>query len=225
MPSIFENTGKLGGPLTVRERFRRVLHYQKVDRIPFFEFGYWDTTLPRWHDEGLPKEIDNEGKAYEHFGIENWSNVPANVTFTGNVYEPEVLEEAEDYVIARDSLGAVTKQQTKGIRTIPHYVEYGLKNRDDWSKFKAKLQPTLEGRVNPQFYENLDNYRTQTNPLAAPIGSMIGWPRNWMGFETIATLAYDDPDLLDDIVETICQVVCVVLEDGVSSAFRRVRSF
>lgn len=213
MATIFEDAKKLGGPLTVRERFRRVMHYQKVDRIPFFEFGYWDTTLSRWHAEGLPREVDNEAKAYAYFGIENWGGVWGNVGLTGDVFKPETLEETDDYIITRDGVGAVAHQKKKEIRTIPHYLDYGLKTRDDWAKFKAKLQPTLEGRISPDVYKNLAAYRASEVPLAAPIGSMIGVPRNWMGFERIATLAYDDPDLLDDIVETLCQCVVVVLEE------------
>ena len=213
MATIFEDAKKLGGPLSVRERFQRVLHYQKVDRIPFFEFGYWDTTLTRWHDEGLPREVNDEGKAYAYFGIENWGGVWANVSLTGDVFKPETIEETDDYVITRDGVGAVAHQKKKEIRTIPHYLDYGLKTRDDWAKFKAKLQPTLEGRVHPSFYENLASYRTAQHPICAPIGSMIGVPRNWMGFEQIATLAYDDPDMLDDMVETLCQCVVVVLEE------------
>ncbi len=213
MASIFEGSEKLGGPLTVRERFQRVMHYQKVDRIPFFEFGYWETTLPRWHAEGLPKEVDNEAKAYAYFGIENWRSVPVSAGLLGNVYEPGVLEEGENYVVTRDGVGTVKKEVKDGVRTIPHYLEYGLKNRQDWEKFKALLDPEVSRRVTNQFYDHIAEINASAVPVSAPIGSMIGVPRNWMGFENIATLAYDDPDLLDDIVETLCRAVCAVLEE------------
>jgi hypothetical protein len=36
------------GELTTRERFRRTMHYQAVDRIPHMEFGYWDSLKERW---------------------------------------------------------------------------------------------------------------------------------------------------------------------------------
>ena len=213
MATIFEDAKRLGGPLSVRERFRRTLHYQKVDRIPFFEFGYWDDTLPRWHTEGLPPEINNEGKAYAYFGIEGWGGVPANVQLTGNPYEPETIEETDEYIVTRDGVGTIAQQNKRRTHTIPHFIEYGIKSREDWERFKPHLQPTLEGRVNPSFYEKLADYLGAEHPICAPIGSMIGVPRNWLGFERCAMLAYDDPDLLDEIVETLCQCVVVVLEE------------
>ncbi|MFP4056353.1 MAG: uroporphyrinogen decarboxylase family protein [Candidatus Brocadiia bacterium] len=213
MATIFEDPELLGGPLSVRERFRRVMHYQKVDRIPFFEFGYWDETLGRWHAEGLPPEVDNAAKAYAYFGIEDWGGVPANVQLTGKPYAPQTLEETDDYIITRDAVGTVAQQNKGRDRTIPHFLEYGLKSRDDWPRFRAHLQPTLEGRIDPRFYQSVARYRARQVPIAAPIGSMIGVPRNWMGFERCATLAYDDPGLLDEIVEALCQCVVVVLEE------------
>ena len=213
MSTIFESSDRLGGPLSVRERFRRILHYQKVDRIPFFEFGYWDETLLRWHDEGLPREVDDQAKAYAYFGIEGWGGVPANVQLTGQPFVPETIEETDDYVITRDGVGTVAQQNRGKTRTIPHFIEYGLKSRADWERFKRHLQPTLEGRVGAPFYDNIPRYREAVHPVSAPIGSMIGVPRNWLGFERCAMLAYDDPDLLDEIVETLCQCAVVVLEE------------
>ncbi|NOZ21645.1 MAG: hypothetical protein GXP25_11240 [Planctomycetes bacterium] len=214
MTDIFSGNEKFTKPMSVRERFNRVMHYQKVDRIPFFEFGYWTETLPTWHEQGLPKEIDNEAKAYEYFGIENRGGVPVNVQiFPGPVYEAEVIEETDEYITKREADGRITRINKTGHKSIPQHIDFSLKNRKDWEKYKKHLDPHTEGRIAPAFYENLDHYRNADYPIAAPIGSMIGVPRNWIGFEHIGLLAYDDPDLLDEIVETLCQVVEVQLKE------------
>ena len=49
--------------MNARERFNRVMHFQPVDHVPDEEFGYWDETLQVWHMQGLPREIDDNGKA------------------------------------------------------------------------------------------------------------------------------------------------------------------
>ena len=65
--------------LTLRERFLRTMRFDKVDRIPHFEFGYWQETLPNWHRQRLPPEVNNESGAYRYFGIEDWATAPVHV--------------------------------------------------------------------------------------------------------------------------------------------------
>ena len=40
------------------ERFRAVMNFQPVDRLPRWEWAmWWDQTIDRWHGEGLPREL------------------------------------------------------------------------------------------------------------------------------------------------------------------------
>lgn len=56
--------------LTNRERFRRVMDFEEVDRLPFFEWaGYWDKTLARWQGEGLPPQPQS-GSYQRDFGLD-----------------------------------------------------------------------------------------------------------------------------------------------------------
>ena len=56
--------------MTPRERWQRVMHFQSVDRIPHYEFGYWDELYSEWHEQGLPRSIDNEAQANAYFGFD-----------------------------------------------------------------------------------------------------------------------------------------------------------
>lgn len=33
------------------------MHFEEVDRVPNWEFGFWDETIRRWHREGLRQDI------------------------------------------------------------------------------------------------------------------------------------------------------------------------
>ena len=55
-------------------------------------------------------------------------------------------------------------------------------------------------------------FQTRDYPLCIHIGSLIGRPRNWAGFENIGVLAYDDPALFEEIIETICVCGCAMIE-------------
>ena len=51
------------------ERFRAVMHFQPVDRLPRIEWAtWWDQTIERWRGEGLP--VTDRYALYEHFGLD-----------------------------------------------------------------------------------------------------------------------------------------------------------
>ncbi|NQU09919.1 hypothetical protein HQ590_03945, partial [bacterium] len=45
-------------------------------------------------------------------------------------------------------------------------------------------------------------------PVGIGIGSYFGWPRNWIGFENIGLMVYDDRPLVEEIVETLATLFC-----------------
>ncbi len=58
--------------MTNRERFRRVLSFQPVDRLPIIEWaGWWDKTIQRWRREGLPAELTSAFDIRRHLGLDD----------------------------------------------------------------------------------------------------------------------------------------------------------
>jgi len=188
------------GKLTNRERFRRVMHYQNVDRIPNFEFGYWDETLPTWHSQGLPPEIDNEEKAYKFFGIDSYKYIPIKNGLIPQ-FEQKVLKETQEYMIIIDAEGIKCQVFKNGSSTIPHYLEYPIKNKDDWERFKERLDPNDPARYPENWDEIVLELQKRDYPVCIHCGSLLGKLRDWMGFENIALAFYDMPDLVDEMIE------------------------
>ncbi len=206
LPVAVEQSG-----MTLRERWRRTMFFQSVDCIPNFEFGYWQETLPAWHEQGLPPEVDNEGSAYEYFGIENWHGTPVDVMGLRPGFEWKVIEEDDEYQVYQNTDGSIARINKKGHQSIPQHLSYRLKDRESWEEFKEKLQPDAD-RVPENWPELAERYNKRDYPLAVGIGSLIGIPRNWIGFENIAIMIYDEPELLEEIVDTICDLVCNTLQ-------------
>ncbi|MCX7044861.1 MAG: hypothetical protein NTX50_05135 [Candidatus Sumerlaeota bacterium] len=199
------------GGMTLRERWRRVMHYQTVDRLPNMEFGYWAETLPVWHGQGLPPEVNDEASAYEYFGIENWRCAPVDVMGLRPVFEHKILEENDRYTVYRDTTGSTQRINKTGYKSIPQHIDFLLKDRKAWEEeYKPRLQPAPE-RVPANWPELAAAYNQRDYPLAVSIGSMVGTPRNWMGFERISLMTLEDPELLEEIVETLCNLVCETL--------------
>ncbi len=199
------------GGLTLRERWRRTMFYQKVDVLPNFEFGYWAETLSEWHKQGLPPDIKDEPSAYQYFGIENWKTAPVNVMGMRPAFDYKVIEESADYITYRAGDGSVQQINKVGHKSIPRHLEFPVKDRQTWEDLKWRLKASPE-RVPANWSELAEKYNQRDYPLAVPIGSMIGVPRNWLGFENVAMMVHDDPELLEEIVETLCCLVCDTLE-------------
>jgi len=195
---------------TLRERWNLTMRFEKAERLPNLEFGYWAETLPEWHKQGLPEIVDNEKKAYAYFGIEDWRGAPVNVGMFPS-FKTEVVEETEHYIIVRDGDGALRQDTKDGAKTIPHYLEYAVKDRAGWEKIKERLDPSAPGRYPADWDARVAEFRNRDDPLCINIGSMIGKIRNWVGFENLALLAYDDPALLEEMIETCCACVCGTL--------------
>src|SRR5210317_1323105 len=93
-----KTTTTVSDEMTLRERWRRTMFYQTVDKIPNFEFGYWAETLTEWHKQGLPETVTNEREAYAYFGIENWRTAPVNVMGLKPGFDYKVIEETDEYL-------------------------------------------------------------------------------------------------------------------------------
>ena len=98
------------------ERFRAVMEYQPVDRVPNWEVGFWPQTRERWASEGLdPLSLHwnwTAGEAAlgmdpkEHVAFNGWP-VP--------LFDAEVVEEDERTQVYRDERGRLRRRLKEGL--------------------------------------------------------------------------------------------------------------
>ncbi|MGD9517890.1 MAG: uroporphyrinogen decarboxylase family protein [Armatimonadota bacterium] len=201
--------------MTHRERWLRHLRFEPVDYIPDEEFGYWDNTFRRWHREGLPEEINNNSIADQYFGFAPRAYVPINMGLIPT-FEYKVLEDAGRYRVVQDGSGVISKVFTDGTDTIPTYLDFPLKGRREWEElFKPRLDPTTPGRYPADWDAHVARLRDADAPVVVGGGSLFGWLRDWAGFEGIALMVYDDPQLFEDMVEHLCWFITTLLERAV----------
>jgi len=203
--------------MTDRERWIRCMHFQPVDHIPDEEFGYWDETFKVWHEQGLPEEINDNAAAERYFGFSARSEVPVILGLYPE-FERKVIEETEKYQIIMDTDGVKKKVFKDGTSTIPHFLEFPLKGRREWEEiFKPRLDAKLKIRY-PENRKDWEEVKARYNdpnwdrPVGISIGSLFGWLRNWAGFEGIAMMCYDDPDLVREMVSHLADLTCSVIK-------------
>ena len=194
--------------MTLRQRWRRTMFFQHVDVLPNMEFGYWEETLTGWHRQGLPPEVTDEASAYAYFGIENWETCwGIDVMGLRPGFTYEVLSEDADYRTYRADDGSVQRINRHGHKSIPQHLSFPISDRSSWESFRERLRPGPE-RLTATWPTLAAAYQDRTYPLAIWFGSLIGLPRNWIGFENIAIMVKEEPELLEEIVETLCQLIC-----------------
>ncbi len=91
------------------ERFRAVMHFQPVDRLPRWEWAmWWDQTIARWHEEGLPRTLEGVFEIGEYFGLDPYqqfwfSTTEANIEAAQHHVEGGVAT-MDDYLAIRPQL-------------------------------------------------------------------------------------------------------------------------
>jgi uroporphyrinogen decarboxylase len=202
--SNYANLKVRPGEMSPRERFFATMEFRRPDRIIDCEFGYWDGTLRRWHAEGLPGYVDTNGKADIYFGFDDWSRaVPAGPGIHPG-FEREVVEQNDRTTIVYDHEHVKCQIFTDGGDTIPHYLEFPVKDAASYRKlFKERLAPKLAERIPKDIAEIGQKVKERNYVLIEWGGSAAGWVRNWMGFEGICYAIHDQPELLDEIFSDI----------------------
>lgn len=57
--------------MRANERFKAVARGKEFDRLPIIEWAcWWDKTVSRWYNEGLPNSADDDIKIQQHFGLD-----------------------------------------------------------------------------------------------------------------------------------------------------------
>ena len=219
---IRQGEGRFGADLTPRERFRRVMHYQYVDYISHLEFGYWDELKQAWWEQGhLPRSFRQadgtipDRLVEEFFGVEQVEHIAPPIG--ARPLRPiEVIERTAERITYRDGLGVLRREQLTGTRTIPHFLEFPIRDRASWEAFRDEfLDPAHPDRLVPpeEWAAKEALSRTSTNPVSVWFGSFIGWIRDWTGFETLAYLSMDDPDLVEEMVAHLSQMLLQILPE------------
>jgi uroporphyrinogen-III decarboxylase len=201
-----------------RERFLRTFRFKDVDRVPDFEFGFWDETIDRWHREGLPLEKRNNRDIELYLGLEGWDCgewLPVRTGFWPPLPQ-RIIKEEENRATVDDGMGGIYVG-TVGSSSPPHYLRYPLRSREEWEQLKPFFNPDTPGRFPLNWDEIAESYRNRDYPLGISVGSLYGWLRNWMGVERISIAFYRDPDWVAEMMDTLVNLWVKVVRKALRS--------
>lgn len=182
------------------ERFRAVMSFQPVDRLPKWEWAmWWDRTLERWGIEGLPPNLQNDVFAiHDYFGLDPYKQ------FWFGTSDPETPD-------------------------VQRMLEGSVRGNDDYSRIRHLLFPdqgTTLAEIVPWARRQSDGEAV----VWITLEGFFWVPRTLMGFMHLMLAFYDQPrlvhrinrDLLEfnlrilDQLDRICRPTFVTIAEDMS---------
>jgi hypothetical protein len=203
--------------LTTRERFNAIMHWQKPDRLPNVEFGYWEETMRVWHAQGLPSHLSTHEGVERYLGLEGISIFPEVPVKNGLFpqFTETILEQHDDRKILLDVEGNMVEKLLDDT-SMPRYLRFGLQTRDDWERYKAeRLDPRAPGRIGA-VRDVVQVAHAAGMPVTFNGGSLYGWLRDWMGVEGFSIALMTDRAWVEEMIEHLTRMTLYLIEEGLT---------
>lgn len=196
--------------MTERERFLESLLFGKPDRVVFSPGGPRESTLKRWHSEGLPEGANWTRALAEEIGIENTSSdmerVSPGVSFTLlPEFEEKVLEHKDGHYIVQSFRGEIIEisdefdpSYTRSAKDFVtrKYHKFPVENEDDFERMKERFDPDTPGRFPADFAERCLKLKDRDYPARISFPGPFWQLRDWCGFENLCMMMVEKPDFV-----------------------------
>ncbi len=196
--------------MTPRQRYIETLTFGNPDKVPFNPGGPRESTLRRWHQEGLPQDAYYMDVLYDILGFRpeppRKPQVALGVDFRMiPQFEEKILEHKNGHYIVQDWMGAITEISDEYdytyIRAAKDFVtrkwhKFPVQNRDDWENMKWRYDPQAPGRFPDDFEERCKMAQDRDWVLGLNFNGPFWQMREWVGFENLCILMIEDPDFV-----------------------------
>jgi len=168
--------------MTNRERFRRVLNFEPVDRLPVTEWaGWWSQTLDRWRGEGLPHDLQDSAAIRDYLGLDS---------------------HYQQWVSPRATSCPKPPAYGKGL----------IRNRAEYRSLKRHLFPKSNPAAEERLAAWAARQATGESAIWISLDGFFWFPRTILGIEPHLYAFDDQPDLPREINEDLLEFHLDVLD-------------
>lgn len=165
------------------ERFRAIMNFQPVDRLPRWEWAmWWDETIARWHGEGLPRDLsfDRVFDIAQYFGLDPYQQFWFSTT-------EATIEAAQ------------------------HHVEGIVSSMDDYLKVRERLFPCHDEAM--QVMRGWAERQARGEAVVwCTFEGFFWFARTLMGFDSLMLAYFDKPALLHKMAKDLLDFNLGLLE-------------
>ena len=213
-----------------RERFRAIAKFQRPGDL-YVSQRFWLETLNKWVEQGAPEQILDGRYCGQYFGLEHERRISEVVSGSVEVkyqvgesesyyvippilphFETRVLAEDERTVTIVNEAGQTIKIFKNDPQKMPMYLDQPVKDRATWQEYKKRLDPDTPGRLPADWNTFTEKMNTRDSVVVLQVGGFFGYLREWMGLERLLYTFYDDPGLVEDMMDTMANLELEIIK-------------
>jgi hypothetical protein len=210
-----------------RERFVETILFGRPDRVPLDPGWGRKSTRAAWHEQGLDPAIAPEGIAEHAYrragGRLPWPEQGEQFAVNERMipqFEEKVLERKGDTQIVQDWKGNVCEISaefgTEYLRdaidfVTRRWIRCPVETREDFKAMRARYEAADLSRYPADAAERATRLASRKHPVVLRFSGPFWQLREWLGFERLCTLFYDDPAFVAEMVEFWTQYVAELL--------------
>lgn len=215
--------------MTDPERFIETLLFGKPDKIPLIPGYPRESTLIRWHTEGLSPDREWQAALLEKLGIfKKPTQVPISPDISFKMepcFEEKVLEHKNGHYLVQDWMGAVVEISDQFDYTYLRHArdfvtrkwhKFPVQTWADWEEMKKRYNPDTTGRYPADLAQWCQKMQNRDQVLSLEFNGPFWQLREWCGFENLCFLMAEDQEFVEEMVSFWQKFVRAVLEPVLS---------
>jgi uroporphyrinogen decarboxylase len=223
-----------------RERFRAICLWERPGDVPIYDWfnKYWAETPEAWVQQGAPKEILTQTGYNRYFQLDHIHSTQEIVAGVNRadlkddpnqmgpgsyIITPPVVPVFERKLVREDARhrievaygGQTVEVSKEHPLRMPKYVDHPVKDRASWEDYKKRLDPDTPARWPKDWEAYTERVNGQDAPTVLLMAGFFGVLREWSGMERLLYWFYDDPKLVEDMMDQVLHLVMGVAKRAV----------
>jgi uroporphyrinogen decarboxylase len=211
-----------------RERFKAICRGERPGDFMVMDWFHrcWADTLEEWVKSGAPESIRTQEGLNDYFGFEHLHGLQEIISEHNRadlkkiassqsfgfyhvtppvmpVFEIEVVREDERHRVETTFGGSTVEVSKEYPWRMPKYLDRPVKDRATWNEYKKRLDPHTPERWPSPWDEYVRQRNAEDVPTMLLLEGFFGVLREWTGLEALIYMFFDDPKLVEDMMDQV----------------------
>ena len=210
-----------------RERFMAICRGERDGDVSLIDWFHrsWLETIDNWIEEGAPPEITNQDAYNEYFGLDHLHGLQEIISEHNRadlkeldtqslvsvhvtppimpVFPIEIISEDERHRVETTYGGVTVEVNKQHPWRMPKFVDRPVKDWATWKEYKKRLDPDTPERYPADWAAYVERMNATDAPTMLLLEGYFGPLREWTGLEELIYLFYDEPDLVEDMMDQV----------------------